>query len=363
MEELLYAKAIRLIIEKKTSPEKAFDLAYKSLKIRGDRKALYQKFLEILKKYYYGTYIFPDRGIEEIVRLVNNEEENVPFKLPSWAETRLKKVCGVSSLNELLNKETWIRVNTLKTDIGSVINTLKDKKVMVEKDSFDFLYRVIETKIRISDLEEFKEGKIVIQDKASIYPVIFLDPKPGEKILEIGSAPGMKTSLIQQLTDNRAYVVAVDISERRIKLQQQLMAKLSVENVELINGDGSHIPIREADKVLIDAPCSNSGTIASDPSIFLRLNKSEMLRLSRLQNKILKEAMRLKKTTVFSTCSLFPEEGERLAEKYEKYLVPIRLNKTNFGYKRSRVWMRVVRFYPNIHHTEGFFISKFNFSL
>ena len=361
MKEELYAKAIKLIITHKISPEKAFDLAYKSLKMRGDRRELYSNFLRILTKYYFGRYLFPDRDIEEIVKLI--EDKELPFKAPEWAEIRLKKVTGVKTLDELLKKDTWVRINTLKADIESTIKSLKEKGVIVERDTFDFLYRVIKSEKRISELDEFRDGKIIIQDKASVYPVIFLDPKPGERILEIGSAPGIKTSLIQQLTNNKAYVIAVDISEKRILVQKQLMKRLGVENVELINGDGKNIPVRDADKILIDAPCTNSGTLASDPSVFLRLTKSEMLKLSRLQNEILEEAKRLRKPTVFSTCSLFPEEGEKIAERYEKYLVPIKVDETTYGYKRSKVWMRVVRFYPNIHHTDGFFISKFNFSL
>ncbi|MEJ2779718.1 RsmB/NOP family class I SAM-dependent RNA methyltransferase [Stygiolobus sp. CP850M] len=363
MEEKLYAKAISLILKNKISPERAFDIAYKSLGVRGERTSLYRKFLEVLKKYYYFSYLFPGRDVYEIVRILLNDDKNITFKLPEWAELRLKLVTGVTSSNELLVKDTWIRINTLKTDIKSTIEELKRKGVTVEKDTFDFLYKIIKTYKRISDLKEFKEGKIVIQDKASVYPVIVLDPKPGERILEVGSAPGMKTSLIQQLTNNKSYVIAVDISQKRINTQKQLMRRLGVENVELIIADGANLPVKKADKILIDAPCTNSGTIASDPSVFLRLNKSDMLRLSRLQAIILEEARRLRKPTVFSTCSLFPEEGERHAERYEKYLVPLKLDESNYGYKKSRVWMRVVRFYPNVHHTEGFFISKFDFSL
>jgi 16S rRNA (cytosine967-C5)-methyltransferase len=359
MKEKLFALAIKIIIAKKTSPERAFDLAFKKLKCKGDRKELFQEFLKVVKGFYYASFVYPERSVEELVKIA--EREDLPFKPPLWAEERLKAVTGLEDLTPLTLKQQWIRVNTLKADIEEVVSKLKRKGVELVNDSFPFLFRVVKSSVRISDLEEFKKGEIVIQDKASIYPVIFLNPKPNERILEVGSAPGMKTSLIQQLTNNSSYVIALDVSWKRLKLQRELMKRLGVENVDLLNADGANLPVKNVDKVLIDAPCSNSGTITSDPSLFLRLTKRDLLRLVRIQREILEETKKLGKPTVFSTCSLFPEEGEYLVEKYEKWLVPIYLSETNYGYKKSKVWMRVVRFYPNVHGTEGFFIAKFEF--
>ncbi|AHC51361.1 Fmu (Sun) domain-containing protein [Sulfolobus acidocaldarius SUSAZ] len=353
----LFSTAIKLIIERKTSPEKAFDIAVKSLNHKVNRRKLFNKFLRVLWNYYYATFLYPERDIEDIISVSLNSD--FPFKPPKWAEERLQSIMG--DLN-VRTRQQWIRVNTLKADVEDVRRKLERKGVVLQKDSFEFLFRVIKTKGRISDLEEFKNGEILIQDKASVYSIIFLDPKPNEKILEIGCAPGIKTSLIQQITNNKSLVIGIDISSKRIKVQQDLMNKLGVENVELVIGDGSNVPITKADKVLIDAPCTNSGTFVADPSIFLRITKKDLMRLSRLQRNILWNIRKFKVPTVFSTCSLFPEEGEKIAEKYEAFLTPISIDTTNYGYKRSKVWKRVVRFYPNIHGTEGFFIAKFNFS-
>jgi len=355
----LYVTAIELIMREKIQPEKAFDLAYKKLKINESREELYHQFIHVLQHFYYNYELYQDEGIEEVVL---HSIDGSEVDLPQWVKERISYL-RLNDLSLLFKKNVWIRINTLKTSILDIIDSMKEKGFEIEKDEYDYLYKVSKAPYRISRTEEFQSGKIVVQDKASVKVVEVLDPKPGEKILEIGSAPGMKTSLIQQLTENKAYVIALDVSEKRMEIQKELMEKLGVRNVELVLADGEKIPIKDIDKVLIDAPCSNSGTLNADPSVFLRLSKSEVVKLSRLQREILKEASKLGKPVVYSTCSLFPEEGERVVEKYADFLVKINNdNPTHYACFKSKVWLRVLRFYPHIHGTEGFFIAKLDFS-
>ena len=356
----LYSTAIKLIMKEKIQPERAFNLAYRKLKIKGSKEKLYDQFLRVLQRFYYNFELYQDEGIEGAV--VHSLDEG-KIDLPQWVKERLSYL-RLKDFSLLFKKYTWIRVNTLKAKISEVVESLRKKGFELEKDEYEFLYKVIKAPYRISKTEEFKSGKIVVQDKASIKVVEVLDPKPGEKILEVGSAPGMKTSVIQQLTGNKAYVIAVDISERRIKMQREIMKWLGVENVELVLADGEKLPIKYVDKILIDAPCSNSGTLASDPSVFLRLSKRDIIRLTIIQKKLLEEASKLGKPVVYATCSLFPEEGEKIVEKYADFLVKIneKNDPTHYGYFKSKVWLRVLRFYPHIHGTQGFFIAKLDFS-
>ncbi|QIW23540.1 RsmB/NOP family class I SAM-dependent RNA methyltransferase [Sulfolobus sp. S-194] len=353
-----FSLAIELIKKMKIQPEKAFDISFKKMKLKDNRGTLYQEFLRVIRNYYYYSELYPDKEIEEIVRYSLKEDK---ITLPQWVKERLSYIKS-DDFSKLFYKKTWIRVNTLKANVKEIISSLMKKGFELVKDDFDFLFQITRSPFRISRTEEFQKGEIVIQDKASVYVVTLLDPKPYERILEVGSAPGMKTSLIQQLTNNKAYVIALDISKKRILVQRELMEKLGVENYELIVADGENLPIKEVDKILIDAPCSNSGTINADPSVFLRLNKNDVIKLSRLQKEILREASKLHKPVVYSTCSLFPEEGEKIVEKYSDYLIKLTDDPTHYGYMRSKVWLRVMRFYPHIHGTEGFFISKIDFS-
>lgn len=354
----LYVTAIDVLLKGKVSPEKAFNIACKKLGIFNSRDELYKEFLRILRNFYYNSELYGDEGLESIV-IYSLKYDNIT--LPKWVRERISYL-RLKDFSPLFKKSRWIRVNTLKANTQEVISSLEGKGFKLVRDYYDFLFKVLYHPYSISKTDEFKSGKVVMQDKASIEVVRVLDPKPGERILEVGSAPGMKTSLIQQLTQNKAYVIALDISEKRIKVQKELMERLGVDNVELLLGDGENLPIREVDKVLIDAPCSNSGTLNTDPSIFLRLSKGDVIRLSKIQRKILEEAYKLRKLTVYSTCSMFPDEGEKVVEKFANFLVKINDDPSHYGSFRSRVWLRVMRFYPHLHGTEGFFIAKLDFS-
>ncbi|AWR96471.1 methyltransferase domain-containing protein [Acidianus sulfidivorans JP7] len=345
------------MLRKKISIEKAFDCSFKLFGC-GNRKLLFEEFKQFIIKYLYSLNVYPGYSINQIYSLEDNNIDPI-LTIPDWAYYRLYPLLGIEGLRGIYNRKKWVRINTLKAD-SNIYKFLKEEGYNLVPTEIPDLYELNSTK-SISESKEFKEGKVLLQDKSSVISVLFLDPKPYEKILEIGSAPGIKTSLIQQITKNKSYVIALDISEKRIMIQKELMKKLGVDNVELIIADALHLPIRKADKVFIDAPCSNSGTINADPSVFIRITKKEILRLSNIQKRILKEASRLKTTVVYTTCSLFPEEGEKVVENFEKYLVKLP-NENHEGYKKSKVWLRVYRTYPHKDFSEGFFISKLDFS-
>ncbi|ABP94751.1 Fmu (Sun) domain protein [Metallosphaera sedula] len=280
-----------------------------------------------------------------------------PFSLPKWILDRVRPLLGDEGLRNLLRRKTWVRINTLKKGLQEILDELKGKGYSFVPDR-DFNYLVEWIFPQISSIPEFRQGLLIPQDKASVMVVNVLDPKPEETILEIGGAPGTKTSLIQQLTHNKSYVISVDISARRVEAQRRLLAKWGVSNVELVIADATELKVTHADKVLVDAPCSNSGTMNVDPSIPLRLTKAELLKLVRIQKMILKRAVSLGVPVVYSTCSLFPEEGEKQVEEFSRYLVKITDDPLHMGYRKSKVWMRVMRTYPHLDYSEGFFISK-----
>ncbi|ARM74952.1 RsmB/NOP family class I SAM-dependent RNA methyltransferase [Acidianus manzaensis] len=354
----LFTKALILILSKNVSLEKAFDSSFK-LYGKGNRKILFEEFKKFIIKYLYSRNVYPGYSINQIYNL---EVKNIDpeFTIPVWAYYRLYPLLGREGLKGIYNRKKWIRVNTLKSDLNQIVTSLREKGYTLIPTEIPYLFE-LNSDNSITKTKEFEEGYIILQDKASILSILFLDPKPNERILEIGSAPGIKTSLIQQITKNRSYVVAIDVSTKRVLMQKQLMKKLEVNNVDLIISDGLHLPIRKADKIFIDAPCSNSGTINVDPSVFIRLAKKDIIKLSRLQKGILREASKLKTIVVYTTCSLFPEEGEKVIEDFEKYLIKIP-NKGHEGYKKSKVWLRVYRTYPHKDFSEGFFIAKLDFS-
>lgn len=358
----IFAEAFNLIMSGR-SLENAFDIAFKESGKGLDRKRTFRTFVNTLKELHYVEEMFPCRNIYETFKIaLEMAKENfplTPMHFPLWIRERLLAAIGEEGITKLDKKTQWIRVNTLKGDFTETINSLKQKGISLLEKEFP-MYEA-KGKYPISKTKEFEEGLVIPHDLSSYFVVKALEPKRGERILEIGSAPGIKTSLIQQLTKNQSWVVSIDVSVRRTLTQKSLLRKWGVENVEIIVGDGENVPIRNIDKILIDAPCSNSGTFSSDPTVFLRLNRAELKNLVKIQSKILKKAIEYNVPTVFSTCSILPEEGEFQVERYLNRLSKIPWDESFYGYKKSKVYMHVARTYTHIHRCDSFFISRLNF--
>ena len=149
-----------------------------------------------------------------------------------------------------------------------------------------------------------------------------LDPKPGETVLDYCAAPGGKTTLIAQLMENHGLIVARDTSLERLKLLQENCARLGVACVE---GElpetslHSASPAPRFDKVLIDAPCSNSGVMRRRVDLRWRIRPEEIERLRTTQLGLLQSAApRLKPggKLVYSTCSLEPQENNQVVKEF-----------------------------------------------
>ncbi len=213
----------------------------------------------------------------------------------------------------------------------------------------------------------YKEGKLVIQDKASFAVTHLLEPQANELICDMCAAPGLKTSIIAQLSQNKAKIIANDFSKPRVSVMRPLLRKLNVLNTNLMNSDGIKLPVRFTDffdKILLDAPCTGSGTFSTNPELKWRQNEGFLHQNLVLQEKLLKSAINLLKPSgilVYSTCSLYPEEGEYQVLKFLNHLIPMELP-TWFSpsYKIDNQHIPGTgRLFPATHHTKGFFIAKF----
>lgn len=279
-------------------------------------------------------------------------------KMPLGEVERLVKACSKRTL--------WLRVNELKTSVQRVAKLLRRVATVVEDRDFPELLEL--AGVENPPLEVLKlaeRGLAVIQDKGSVAVVHALAPRAGQLVLDAAAAPGLKTSLIQQLAGNEAEVVAVDASRRRLEEAGRILSKLGVKHVHLINADSASLKLaKRFDRVLLDAPCSNSGAIASDPALRLALWKGiDVERYAKLQIRMLENSLRHLKEgglLVYSTCSLLSDEGERVVDSV---LEPEMLDPSGIigvpGYPGFSCSKRVRRLYPHLHRTEGFFVSRY----
>ncbi|MCE7746735.1 MAG: hypothetical protein GPJ52_16530, partial [Candidatus Heimdallarchaeota archaeon] len=172
------------------------------------------------------------------------------------------------------------------------------------------------------------------------------------------------------LMKSKGHLLANDLSYNRLKSTQQRFQSIGVNNIDWINSDSTNTPITKANKILIDAPCTSTGIIQSHPSYKWRLNKKWLFSIMTIQNKILEGILsrysdRPGTEIVYATCSVLPHEGENqidsLLERYDIELLDGPKQGLS-GYANYKCTQKVKRFFPHIHKTNGFFISRFRIS-
>ncbi|MGH9563003.1 MAG: 16S rRNA (cytosine(967)-C(5))-methyltransferase RsmB, partial [Terracidiphilus sp.] len=163
----------------------------------------------------------------------------------------------------------------------------------------------------------FRDGRISIQDEASQAVAHLLNVQEGHRVLDVCAAPGGKTALLAQAAGSGGIVVAGDLHLHRLRALQDQVKRLGLKRIYSVNLDAAEpLPFGTAfDRILVDAPCSGTGTLSRHPEIRWRLRPEQLAELHRLQVGILSRAIATAKAggkLVYSTCSLEPEENEEV---------------------------------------------------
>lgn len=207
-----------------------------------------------------------------------------------------------------------IRTNTLKTRRKELAQALIQRGVRVDPlaDWSTVGIKIYESKVPIGATPEYLAGHYMLQSASSFLPVLALDPKPGEKVLDMASAPGGKTTYIAQLMKNTGCIFANDLKKDRLRALQFNLYRLGVTNTVVTCRDGrkyGKIFPNSFDRVLLDAPCTGLGIISKDPSIKANRLQIDIYKNSHIQKELLLSAIDSAKvggTIVYSTCSVSP---------------------------------------------------------
>lgn len=225
-------------------------------------------------------------------------------------------------------------------------------------------------------------GYYYIQELASMLPVIALQPKPDEIILDLCAAPGSKTTQLAAKMQNTGTIIANEINLGRLIILASNLERCGATNTLITRKDGRALceKLREEenprfDKILLDAPCSGEGTLRSTPATYLMWNIKTIKSLSRIQKQLFKSAFEILKVggeIIYSTCTHAPEENEEVVDfvlqkfgdkiKIEQINLPITCRaglKGWVGEVYSKETTKSCRIYPQDNDTEGFFIAKF----
>jgi 16S rRNA (cytosine967-C5)-methyltransferase len=208
------------------------------------------------------------------------------------------------------------------------------------------------------------EGKIYLQDEASQLVAHVLDARERERVLDVCAAPGSKTTHIVARTPDLSIIVAGDVHEHRARTILKAATRQGVKRLHVVVHDAENaLPYGESsfDRVLVDAPCTGTGTLRRNPEIRWRISAQDILDLSERQQRILTGAARMVRPhghLVYSTCSVEPEENEEVVARFLdkndsfKQVVLNALPETPGENGAARTW-------PHKSGADGFFIASF----
>ena len=249
---------------------------------------------------------------------------------PQWLVEKWQKRFGEERARQLMEwnntpPKTFARVNTLKTDAGQLLEKWRAENVEYDFTRLNFLADleniIFELKSHppLTSLESFQNGWFYLQDPGTLLAPLELAPKAGETILDLCAAPGGKTTFMAQQMNNEGKIIASDVAEDRLKLIQENCQRLGVTCVEAISINHQPSTINQFDRILIDAPCSNTGVLRRRVDLRWRVSPEEVLRLQKAQLDLLKLAASMLKPggiLVYSTCSLEAEENATVVQEF-----------------------------------------------
>ncbi|MBS1886280.1 MAG: methyltransferase domain-containing protein [Actinobacteria bacterium] len=213
------------------------------------------------------------------------------------------------------------------------------------------------------------EGALTPQSRGSAAVVEVLDPRPGESVLDLCAGPGIKTGQIAARMEDRGHVISVELDQRRAAEISAQASRLDLHGVSVFEGDATSLSLPEGfDRILLDAPCSDLGTLASRPDARWRKTPRTIERVAMVQERALLHAARLLRpggTLVYSTCTISRRENEdriaALLEAVAAGLVPP-LELHDLGARAPGLASphepRTLQLRPDRDRTTGFFIAR-----
>lgn len=323
-----------------------------------------ENYFENLKNWHF----------DSLLETIEDPEENISVKFshPTWLVRDWITFYGLETTVKLLKSNNliqpvYLRLNILNYDKMEIFEQLREEEVEIEQDPH--LYDVVKVtswKIAIPRLRSFTKGYYYMQNKGSALISHILDPQKGETVLDACAAPGGKTLHIAALQEDSGTIIAIDNHFRRLSELVMKVKLFMLKSISPILYDlrlGLNLQIK-FDKILVDAPCSGSGTFASRPDAKWRVDRHQTKWLGNLQYSLLSNAsIKLKNSPsaslVYATCSLHPIENESVIQQFLA-------NHPEFFLQQQKIFIGTPspkfplaqRLFPHLNQTEGFSIFK-----
>ena len=286
----------------------------------------------------------------------SNQSLGIRYSFPDWLIEFFLEQFGQLETEQLCK---WfnqipsldIRINPLKTSRLEMQQILEKEGISSQVlPQTEQGLRLIGTHGSIINLPGYQEGLWSVQDASSQQVAHFLDPQPGDVIIDACAAPGGKTTHIAELLNNQGQILAIDPKASRLRKLSENAKRLELENIKIMEGDSRLLDQfnNSCDRLLLDVPCSGLGTLHRNLDLRWRISPEKIEQLLKLQKEIFYTCQQWVKPNgiiVYSTCTLNPRENQSMIDNFLK-------DHSNYSLVES------IQLYPQRDDSDGFFMAK-----
>ncbi|MBC7217599.1 MAG: hypothetical protein H5U36_05495 [Candidatus Caldatribacterium sp.] len=269
------------------------------------------------------------RGVSRDLVKYRGEAGEWGVDVPRWLEEEWREVLGKEAVSTLLRSlalppPLFVRVNTLRVGEEKLQDLLAQRGIPSRKTLLQGALEVVASYSELLQTPEYTQGLFYPQDLGSQIVGHLVRPQPGECVVDACCGVGGKTLLLAQLMENKGRIFAWDRNKKRIRTLEKLLRRSGVTIVQPAVLDCLKLPdafLNIADRVLLDAPCSNLGTIRRNPEVLLRVQKEDVALCAEKQLELLSSLLRVVKPgglVVYSVCALTREETVGVVEAFER---------------------------------------------
>ncbi|MDP8218507.1 MAG: 16S rRNA (cytosine(967)-C(5))-methyltransferase RsmB [Candidatus Theseobacter exili] len=296
--------------------------------------------------------VFPDPDADYIQHL--SVKHSHPLALiQNWisvyGKDTVEKICSIN--NE--PPPFFARVNLLKTTRAELINLLQEEGWEVKESPFHEKIIILGKGLGLGSSESFSKGLFSIQDITALRISEALKAEPEDIIADLCSSPGGKTTALGEIMQGNGRIISVEKSSDRIKLLTNAVKRTGIKIIDVVEEDVMSLSEKTGagtfDKVLIDVPCSNTGTLRRRVEARWKYSKEGVKRLSSTQKELLKSASQLVckgGTLLYATCSIEPEENNEVAKWFSENFPGFKLDAEK-------------QFLPSEEEGDGGFFARF----
>jgi 16S rRNA (cytosine967-C5)-methyltransferase len=254
-----------------------------------------------------------------------------------------------------------VRINKHLVSFLEFEKSLQESGIEFEPLLLDSYYRISNFPNEIKK-DWLNTGKISVQDQSAGLVGYLLDPQEGELILDVCAAPGGKSIHAAELSENKATIFASDVSIARAQLIKKDVKRTNNKSVKVAVCNAEHLSIKQADKVLLDAPCSGLGVLQKKPDIRWRRKPDDIKKLTNIQKNLLKnisDKLKVGGALIYSTCTILCEENENVVENFlrdnQNFKLESIKNKVLDPYVGNESYILT---FPHKHNMDGSFAAK-----